>query len=60
MESFAEDDALAGLDERDPGSMERLMKHMGNKMGEEFGEEMAKAVDSADEGGSDSDDSDAY
>jgi hypothetical protein len=60
MESFAEDDALAGLDERDPGSMERLMKHMGDTMGEDFGEEMAQAVDSANEGESDSDDSDSY
>jgi putative FmdB family regulatory protein len=53
MESLADDDALAGLDEQDPASMERLMKRMGDEMGEDVSEEMAQAVDSADESGSD-------
>jgi hypothetical protein len=49
MQSLAEDDTLAGLDEQDPASMERLMKHMGNEMGEEFGDDMAQSIDSPDE-----------
>ena len=52
MESLADDDALGGFDEQDPGSMERLMKHMGNEMGEDFGDEMAQTIDSPDENGS--------
>lgn len=55
MESLAEDDTLAGIDEQDPGSMERLMKHMSNEMGEDFRDEMSQPVDSSDEGGSDTD-----
>ena len=58
MESFADTDALAGLDEQDPASMERLMKRMGNEMGDEFGDEMAQSVDSSDENGSGLDESD--
>jgi hypothetical protein len=49
MESLAEDDALAGLNEEDPASMERLMKRMGDEMGEDFGDEMAQAMDSPEE-----------
>ena len=59
MESLGDDDALGGLDEQDPASMERLMKHMGNEMGEDFGNEMAEAIESPEEGASDTDDSDA-
>ena len=36
MASLADDDALGGLDEQDPASMERLMKRMGDEMGEDF------------------------
>ena len=54
MESFA-DGALAGLDEQDPGSMERLMKRMGNEMGDP---DMAEAMDSPDESGFDMGESD--
>lgn len=46
MESLADEDALAGSDEQDPASMERLMKRMGNKMGEDFGDDMMQAIDS--------------
>lgn len=53
MQSLAEDDALGGFDEQDPGSMERLMKHMGNEMGEDFGDEMGQTIDSPDENGHD-------
>ena len=52
MEFLANDSALAGLDEQDPASMERLMKHMGDEMGEEFGDEMTQHVDSSDENNS--------
>ena len=54
MESFADDSALAGLDENDPGSMERLMKRMGNEMGAEAGDDL-EAMDSSDEGVGDPD-----
>jgi putative FmdB family regulatory protein len=58
MESLADDETLAGLDEQDPAAMERLMKHMGNEMGENFGNEMAETIDSSDENRSDLDESD--
>ena len=51
MESLADDDALAGLDEQDPASMERLMKRMGDEMGEDFGDEMTQALESEGESG---------
>ena len=54
MESLADDSALAGLDENDPGSMERLMKRMGNEMGAEAGDDL-EAMDNADEGVGDRD-----
>ena len=47
MESLADDDALAGLDEQDPASMERLMKRMGDEMGDDFGDEMSQAFSSS-------------
>ena len=58
MESLAEDDAFAGLNEEDPASMERVMKRMGNEMGGDFGDEMTQAIDSSDENLSDLGDSD--
>lgn len=59
MASLADDDALAGLDEQDPASMERLMKRMGDEMGEDFSGEMAQGIDSPDESGSGLDESDS-
>lgn len=59
MESLADDETLAGLDEQDPADVERLMKHMGNEMGEGFGDEMAEAIDSSDENRSELDESDS-
>ena len=50
----ADDSALAGLDENDPGSMERLMKRMGNEMGAEAGDDL-EAMDNFDEGVGDRD-----
>ncbi|HKY73590.1 MAG TPA: hypothetical protein VJL88_16845 [Nitrospira sp.] len=55
---MADDDALAGLDEQDPESMERVMRHMGNEMGEDFGQDMAEAMDSPEENDPGLDDSD--
>jgi hypothetical protein len=49
MQSLADDEAFAGLDEQDPASMERLMKHMGNEMGEEFADDMPQDIDYSDE-----------
>ena len=54
MESLADDSALAGLDENDPGSMERLMRRMGNEMGAEAGDDL-EAMDNFDEGVGDRD-----
>ena len=59
MQSLTDDDALAGLDEQDPASMERLVKHMGNEMGEDFGDDMAQAIDYSDENSPDLGDSDS-
>lgn len=58
MESLADDDALAGLNEQDPASMERLMKRMGDEMGDDFGDEMSQAIDSSAENESSLDGSD--
>ena len=58
MESLADDDALAGLDEQDPASMERLMKRMGDAMGDDFGDEMSQAIDFSAENDSSLDESD--
>jgi hypothetical protein len=57
---LADDKTLAGLDDQDPASMERLMKRMGEEMGEDVGDEMSQAFDSSDENASGLDDSDAY
>ena len=54
MESLADDSALAGRDENDPGSMERMMKRMGNEMGAEAGDDL-EAMDNSDEGVGDGD-----
>ena len=58
MESLADDEALAGLGEQDPTSMERLMKRMGNEMGEDFNDDMSQAIDSSGENPSDMAESD--
>ncbi len=59
LESLADDETLAGVDDQDPASMERLMKRMGEEMGEDVGEEMSQALDPPDQSGCDVDDSDA-
>ena len=50
LESLADPNALAGLDENDPKSMARLMKKMGDEMGEDIGDDMAEALESPDAG----------
>jgi len=57
---MADDEALAGIDDQDPASVERLMKRMGDHMGEDVGEEMSQALDSSGETDSDMGDSDPY
>ena len=46
LESLADPNALAGLDENDPESMERFMKKMGDEMGEDLSEGMAETMES--------------
>lgn len=53
IESLANPEALAGLDENDPASMTRFMKKMEDEMGEDFSDEIAETMDSP--GGSSSD-----
>ncbi|BCA56216.1 hypothetical protein W02_33560 [Nitrospira sp. KM1] len=43
FESFADPDALAGLDENDPESVSRFMKNMGHEMGDEAASGMDEA-----------------
>jgi hypothetical protein len=54
MESLADESALAGLDENDPGSMERFMKKMGNAVGEDVGDDI-EALNNPGEGVGDTD-----
>ena len=58
LESLADPNALAGLDENDPKSMARFMKKMGDEMGEDLGDDMAKAMESPDTGPADLDGTD--
>jgi len=57
---MADDEALAGIDDQDPASVERLMKRMGDHMGEDVGDEMSQALDSSGETEPDMGDSDTY
>ena len=59
LESLSDPNALGGLDENDPQSMERFMKRMGDEMGEDIGEDMAEAMESPGESTSDLDGSDS-
>lgn len=53
LASLSDPDNLDGLDENDPESVSRFMKHMGDEMGEDVGEEVEAMMDSADAGASD-------
>jgi len=59
LESLADPNTLAGLDENDPKSMARLMKKMGDEMGEDLGDDMAEALESPDAGPEDLEGTDA-
>lgn len=58
LESFADPNALAGLDENDPESMAGFMKKMGNELGEDLGDDIEEALESP-EAGADLDGTDA-
>jgi putative FmdB family regulatory protein len=46
LESLADPNRLAGLDENDPESMARFMKKMGDEMGEDLSEDMVESLES--------------
>ncbi len=49
---------LAGLDEKDPQSMTRFMKKMGEEMGEDLGDDLSGAMEPGDAGAMDHDSTD--
>ena len=53
LESLSDPDSLDGLDEKDPESVSRFMKHMGDEMGEDVECDVEAMMDSADSGTSD-------
>jgi hypothetical protein len=57
---LADDETLAGLDDEDPASMERLMRRIGDTMGDDVSDEMSQGIDSPNESSAALDDSDAY
>ncbi|MDP3090146.1 MAG: zinc ribbon domain-containing protein [Nitrospira sp.] len=53
LASLSAPDNFDGLDENDPESMSRFMKHMGVEMGEDVEQDVEAMMDSADSGTSD-------
>ena len=53
LASLSDPDNLDGLDENDPESVSRFMKHMGDEMGEDVEQDVEAMMDSADTGSSD-------
>jgi hypothetical protein len=53
LASLSDPDNLDGLDEHDPESVSRFMKHMGDEMGEDVEQDVEAMMDSADTGASD-------
>jgi len=47
MESLADPSKWAGLDEKDPKSIAKMMKRLGKEFGEELGEDANRMVDEA-------------
>ena len=47
MESLLDPGKLSGLDENDPGSVEKLMKRMGRELGDELGEGFEQEMEQA-------------
>lgn len=60
IEGMADDAALAGVDERDPKSMARWMRRVGQELGEEGGAEFDQAVEEMERGGLEGDDVDSH
>src|SRR5215471_6750555 len=52
LDDLTGDDALGEVDERDPKSMARWMRKMGNELGEDVGEDFDQMVDELEQGGS--------
>ncbi len=50
LESLADPDNLAGLDESDPQSMARFMKKMDEEMGEDLGDDLSDPMESGERG----------
>ncbi|MEO8339209.1 MAG: zinc ribbon domain-containing protein [Nitrospirota bacterium] len=46
LEASLDPKNLAELDENDPQSMPRFMKHIGEEMGEDLGDDLSEAMDS--------------
>src|SRR2546422_5195092 len=51
LDSLADDSSLAGLDEKDPKSMARWMRKMGQELGEDAGDDFDEMVDEMEAGG---------
>jgi len=47
LETMADPSSLAGLDEKDPSSVARWMKKMGQEMGDDLGEDMDQLAEEA-------------
>jgi putative FmdB family regulatory protein len=47
MEGLLDPGKLSGLDENDPGSVEKLMKRMGRELGDELGEGFEQEMEQA-------------
>ena len=50
LETLAEPDNLAGLDENDPQSMARFMKKMGDEMGADLGNDLSDSMETEEAG----------
>jgi len=53
LASLSDPDSLDGLDENDPESVSRFMKHMGDEMGEDVEQDVEAMMESGDTGASD-------
>jgi len=51
MDALADPSAMGDIDEKDPKSMARWMKRMGQEMGEDFGDDLDQAMEEETAGG---------
>ena len=51
LDHLTDDAALGGVDERDPKSVARWMRKMGNELGEDVGNDFDEVVDEIEQGG---------